>query len=68
MEQIISHSEIENTKAFKKLPDIKKEFSLKRANRKLLSEALVIFKTTGKIIQGINGYNSEIFKELILTI
>lgn len=60
----ISHETIEQTEAFKNLNSMHKTFALKRANRKLLHHALIVYKTTNVIVNTLTGYNIRIFNEL----
>lgn len=64
MNDVISIEEIQNTKTFKGLNDIRKQFIVKRANREVITNALIVYKGTGVIPGNIQGYNIELVEEL----
>ena len=66
MNTTISINEIESTKAFQSLNAIQKSFAVKRKNREILTNALIVHKTTGIIPATVFGYNLSIVEEMIL--
>ena len=64
MDNVITIEQIQSTNAYKKLNDIRKTFIVKRANRELVTNALIVYKGTGVIPGTIQGYNVELVEEL----
>lgn len=62
----ITINQIENTKAFQSLNSIQQSFAVKRKNRELLTNALIVHKSTGVIPGNVFGYNLAILEEMIL--
>jgi len=62
----ITINQIENTKAFQSLNPIQQSFAIKRKNRELLTNALIVHKSTGVIPGNVFGYNLAILEEMIL--
>jgi hypothetical protein len=61
----ISIKEIENTKVFKKLNNIQQMFVVKRKNREVITNALIVYKSTGIIPGTVAGYNLAIVQEML---
>jgi len=66
METTISTQDIEKTYAWQNLNKIQKSFALKRKNREIITNAVIVHKSTGIIPSTAFGYNLAITKELIL--
>lgn len=66
MNTTISINEIESTKAFQSLNKIQQSFAIKRKNREILTNALIVHKTTNVIPANVFGYNLLIVEEMIL--
>jgi len=66
MDTTLSIREIENTNAWKGLNSIQQSFAVKRKNRELLTNALIVHKSIGAIPGTIHGYNLKIVEEMIL--
>lgn len=62
---IISTEEIKATKAYEKLIPSIKGIILKRVNREVINNALIVYKNTGYFNSTIGNKNVEILKELI---
>jgi len=62
----ISINEIESTKAFQSLNAIQKSFAVKRKNREILTNALIVHKNSGIIPGNVVGYNLNIVEEMII--
>jgi|TARA_R110000782_G_scaffold45940_3_gene101816 uncharacterized protein YbgA (DUF1722 family) len=62
---IISSEEIQSTKTFKKLSPSIKGIILKRANRQIINDALIVYKKTGYFNDNIGNKNTSILTELI---
>ena len=65
MDNTITIEQIQATETFKKLNDIQKGFVVKRANREILTNALIIHKNSGQIAGTIHGYNIGVLNDLI---
>lgn len=63
--ETITIQSIENTKAFQELNKIQQGFVVKRKNREILTNALIVYKNTNLIPGNISGYNLAVVKELI---
>lgn len=64
--EIISAERIEATQSFKKIKEAYlKAILLKRENRKVIDQALVMYKTTGQIPNTLNRHQLNIVNELI---
>lgn len=61
----ISINEIEQTNAWKNLNPIQRQFAVKRQNRLLIQNALIVHKNSGVIPGNVFGYNLSITKEII---
>ena len=66
MDTTISIKTIEATDAFKNLSKVQQSFCLKRTNRLLLTNALIVHRNTGIIPANVQGYNSLLLGDLIL--
>jgi hypothetical protein len=66
MDTTISIKTIEATDAFKNLSKVQQSFCLKRANRLILTNALIVNRNTGIIPSNISGYNLFVLQEIIL--
>jgi hypothetical protein len=66
MDTTISIKTIEAIDAFKNLSKVQQSFCLKRSNRLLLTNALIVHKNTGVIPSNVSGYNSLLLGDLIL--
>ena len=66
MDTTISIKTIEATKAFQSLSKVQQSFCLKRANRLILTNAMIIHKNTGIIPANICGYNLFVLQEMIM--
>ncbi len=66
MNTTISINQIENTKAYQSLNAIQQSFAVKRKNREVLTNALIVHKSTGVIPGNVSGYNLLIVEEMIL--
>ena len=62
---IISIEQIESTEAFKKIDKSIQPLYLKRVNREKISHALVVYRNTQYIDEGIGKHSVNILKELI---
>ena len=62
---IISSKEIESTKAFKNINKSLQSVYLKRTNRAIIDNALIVFRNTGVLNAGIGTRMTLIVKELI---
>lgn len=62
---IISADIIRETKAFKKLSISLQNIMVKRINRQLIDNALIIYKNTGQITNTLGTKQIEILNELI---
>ena len=65
-DQTITVEKIQSTKTFEGLNAIQKEFVLKRENRKLITNALVVCRNTGVVPGNVHGYNLLVVNEIIL--
>jgi len=63
---VISIERIKDTNAWKKLNPIQQSFCLKRSNRSLLSNGLIVHKNTGVVPANVQGYNLSVLEDLIL--
>jgi hypothetical protein len=63
---IISSNEIEGTKAFQSLDKSIQMVYLKRANRETINNALIVYKNTGQINNGLGHKMLLIINELII--
>jgi len=66
MDTTISINQIQDTNAWKNLNDIQKTFSVKRHNREILTNGLIVNRNTKTIPGNIVGYNLLILGDLIL--
>lgn len=66
MDTTISIQTIEATNAFKNLNKVQQSFCLKRSNRLILTNALIVHKNTGVIPSNVKGYNLGLLEDLIL--
>lgn len=66
MDTTISIKTIEATDAFKSLSKVQQSFCLKRANRLILTNALIVYKNTNVIPANISGYNLFVLQEMIM--
>lgn len=66
MDATLSINEIENTKAWKGLNNIQQSFAVKRKNRELITNALIVHRSIGAIPGNIHGYNLAIVQEIVL--
>lgn len=62
----ISINEIESTKAFQSLNAIQKSFAVKRKNREILTNALIVHRNSGVVPGNVSGYNLLIVEEMVL--
>ena len=62
---IISSKEIESTEAFKNINKSLQSIYLKRSNREIINNALVIYKNTQQIKNGLSGRMLLIVEEII---
>ena len=62
---IISSKEIESTEAFKNINKSLQSVYLKRTNRAIIDNALIVFRNTGVLNPGIGTRMTLIVKELI---
>jgi len=62
---IISSKEIENTEAFKNIHKSLQSIYLKRSNREIIDNALVVYKNTQQIKNGLSGRMLIIIEEII---
>jgi hypothetical protein len=67
MDITISISQIQDTKSFEALNDIQKIFSVKRSNREILTNGLIVHRNTKVIPSNIVGYNLLLLHDLILS-
>jgi hypothetical protein len=65
MDTTISIKTIEATDAFKNLSKVQQSFCLKRSNRLLLTNALIVYKNTGVIPSNVSSYNLFVVQEMI---
>lgn len=65
MNTTISTEKIQSTETYKSLNHIQKEFAVKRANRLLITNALIVAKSNGVIPGNVFGYNLSIVKEIL---
>lgn len=65
MNTTISTEKIQSTEAYKSLNNIQKEFVVKRANRLIITNALIVAKSNGVIPGNVVGYNLRIVEELL---
>lgn len=65
MSIIISNLEITQTKAYEKLEKVFQQMVLKLPNKKIISNGLVVFKSTGVIPSSISGNNKKILLDII---
>jgi hypothetical protein len=63
--QIITVQEIEATKVYKDASFLAKQFLIKRANREMINNAIVVHRNTGEIPGNIDGRNLLLVKELV---
>lgn len=61
----VSIQEIEKTNVFKNLNNIQQMFVVKRKNREILTNALIVYKSTGVIPGTVHGYNLAIVHEML---
>jgi hypothetical protein len=66
MQKLISSEEIQSTQAYQKASFIGRQFLIKRANRELINNAIIVRRNTGVIPGNIYGANLEVVKELII--
>lgn len=66
MDTTMSIKEIEATKCWKGLNQIQQSFAVKRKNREVLTNALIVFNSTGFVPANVVGYNLGIVQEMIL--
>lgn len=62
---IISSKEIESTEAFKNINKSLQSIYLKRSNREIIDNALVVYKNTQQIKNGLSGRMLLIVEEII---
>jgi len=67
MDTTISIKTIEATDAFKNLSKVQQSFCLKRSNRLILTNALIVYKNTGVIPSNVSGYNLFVLQEMIFS-
>lgn len=65
MDNAVTVTQIEETKTYKLLNPIQKTFALKRQNRELLTNGLIVFKNSSIVPGTIQGYNVGILNDLI---
>jgi TRAP-type C4-dicarboxylate transport system substrate-binding protein len=65
MEFILNDAELTSTKSFKKLEQCYKNILLRSANKKLIGQALLIYRNTRCIPGNIAGNNLKVLKDLI---
>jgi hypothetical protein len=65
MEVLISNYEIENTIAYQELENCFKILILKRSSKKNISNALLVYRTTGVIPGSMGGNCLRVLKEII---
>lgn len=65
MNTTISTEKIQSTEAYKALNHIQQEFAVKRANRLIISNALIVAKNNGVVPGNVVGYNLRIVEELL---
>jgi hypothetical protein len=66
MQQIISSEAIQSTQAYQKASFIGRQFLIKRPNRELINNAIIVHRNTRVIPGNISGANLEVVKELII--
>ena len=62
---IISSKEIESTETFKNINKSLQSIYLKRSNREIIDNALVVYKNTQQIKNGLSGRMRLIVEEII---
>jgi hypothetical protein len=62
---LITTEELENTETYKSLSFIARQFLVKRANREIINNAIIVHRNTKVIPGNITGTNLLIVKELI---
>lgn len=62
----ISVEKIKATKTYCSLNKIQQEFIIKRENRKLITNALIVHRNTSIIPANVFGYNLMVLEDLIL--
>lgn len=66
MQQLITIEQIQETKTYQESSFIGKQFLIKRANRELINNAIIVHRNT-KIIPGnVSGANLLVVKELVI--
>lgn len=65
MEQLVSNEQIMETKAFKKMEKVFKTMVLKYQNKKAISQALIVFNSTGVVPGSIGGNNKRVLLDII---
>lgn len=66
MQQIISSQKIQDTETYKNASFIGRQFLIKRANRELINNAIIVHRNTKIIPSNIFGTNLSAVKELII--
>lgn len=66
-DQTITVEQIQGTKTFESLNSTQQSFSLKRANRMIITNGLVVHRNTDVIPANIQGYNVGILNDLIIS-
>lgn len=64
--QIISSEKIQQTETYQNASFIGRQFLIKRANRELINNAIIVHRNTRIIPGNIHGANLEAVKELII--
>ena len=64
-DKTITTEQIQATNAYQSLNSTQKTFCVKRDNRKLLTNALLIKMTTGIVPGNIFGYNEKLLEDLV---
>jgi hypothetical protein len=64
--QLVTIELIQSTQAYQKASFIGRQFLIKRANRELINNAIIVHRNTRVIPGNISGANLEVVKELII--
>jgi ribosomal protein S7 len=65
MMNLVSNEEIQETKIYQKLEKVFQKMVMKYNNKKAISEALIVYNSTGVIPSSIGGNNLHVLKGII---
>lgn len=63
---MITVEQIESTETYKNANSVQQLLMVKKANREIINNAVIVHKNTGVINKGINGIYRDLLNELIV--